>query len=64
MCLSSVYQIKNGNKALIANDVCELISEKGMFTVADILGKKTVIAGVVKSIDLLRNIIIIETSDS
>jgi predicted RNA-binding protein len=63
VCLSTVYERKNGAETLVLNDVCTLSAEEGRVTVTDIMGEKAVVSGMVKSVDLMRNIIFVEAAD-
>jgi predicted RNA-binding protein len=60
MCLLRVYERKNGSDTLVLEHVNGLSSEDGVVTVTDIMGAKATVPGIVKSIDMDRNTILIE----
>ena len=64
MCLSAVYERKDGVERLVLNDVCSLSAEEDKITVTDIIGEKATVYGAVKSVDLMRNVIYIEAAVS
>jgi predicted RNA-binding protein len=59
MCLSTVYQGNTETKP-IAEFVTEVKLENGIIALTDITGEQTEIQGEVKSVDLIKNIIIIQ----
>jgi predicted RNA-binding protein len=59
MCLSSVYEVKDGGETLVCEHVSGLISGNGSVTLTDIMGVETVVTGAVTSVDLVKNIILI-----
>jgi predicted RNA-binding protein len=60
MCLSAVYEIKDGNEKLVCEHTAAIGLDGGMITLTDIMGEEVVITGILKSIDLAKNIIKIE----
>ena len=60
MCLSAVYEIKDGNERLVSEHVSAIKLEDDLVTLTDIMGEETVIKGSMKSIDLVKNIIKID----
>ena len=59
MCLSSVYQKKDGENLFLCKNIAKVIPDKTGVTVFDLMGQKTVIPGQILEIDLLENTIII-----
>ncbi|MBQ6420598.1 MAG: CooT family nickel-binding protein [Clostridia bacterium] len=59
MCLSSVYQKKDGENLFLCRNIAKVIPDKTGVTVFDLMGQKTVIPGQILEIDLLENTIII-----
>jgi predicted RNA-binding protein len=59
MCLSSVYEVKDGDETLVCEHVSGLTSGNGSVTLTDIMGVETVVTGAVTSVDLVKNIILI-----
>lgn len=59
MCLSSVYQKKDGENLFLCKNIAKVIPGKTEVTVFDLMGQRTVIPGRVLEIDLLKNTIII-----
>ncbi|MDR1217346.1 MAG: CooT family nickel-binding protein [Oscillospiraceae bacterium] len=57
MCLSSVYEVKDGGETLVCEHVSGLTSGSGSVTLTDIMGVETVVTGAVTSVDLVKNII-------
>ncbi len=61
MCLSAAYEVKNGIDSLIVDKVTNVRVDGGNVILTDLLGRDSVVAGVLRSIDLNRNVIKIET---
>jgi predicted RNA-binding protein len=59
MCLSTVYQGNIETKP-IAEFVTEVKSEDGLISLTDITGEEIKVNGELKTIDLIKNIIIIQ----
>ena len=60
MCLSVAYEIRDGNENLICEYVAAISLDDGVITLTDIMGEEITIKGVLKSIDLAKNIIKIQ----
>jgi predicted RNA-binding protein len=60
MCLSTAYEVVGGSEKLIADKITNLSVEGDSVTLTTLLGTRTVVEGTLKSIDLNRNIILIE----
>lgn len=60
MCLSSVYEVRDGMEKLLCEYTTAVSLDGSVVTFTDIMGEEIVITGVLKSIDLVRNIIMIE----
>ena len=60
MCLSAVYEVRDGNEKLVCEHATAISLDGGVITLTDIVGEEFVIAGILKSIDLVKNIIKIE----
>lgn len=62
MCLSTVYEEING----VQNKICEYVSgiqnENGYIKLTDIMGREVVVSGTLKSLDFVKNVIVIEGS--
>ena len=61
MCLSAVYEVKDGNESLICEYTTSLNIEGSVITLTDIMGEEVVFTGALKSVDLVKNIIILES---
>jgi len=57
MCLSAVYEVRNGNERLVCEHAAAISLDGGVVKLTDIMGEEIVISGVLKSIDLAKNII-------
>ena len=57
MCLSAVYEVRGGEEKLLCEYVTALNFDGGVITLTDIMGEDTVVSGVLKSVDLVKNII-------
>lgn len=60
MCLSTVYKMQNGEQTKMAEYVSGVRAEGSRITLTDIMGLETVLFGTVKSVDLVKNQILIE----
>ena len=60
MCLSSAYDIGGGSEKLIADRITNINIEGNTVRLTTLLGTQTVIEGELKSIDLNRNVILID----
>lgn len=62
MCLSDAYELKDGEQNLVCSRVAGVASDGETVTLTDLMGIRTVVAGTLKSVDLMRNVILIEAS--
>lgn len=60
MCLSTVYEVRDGAENKIGEYVSGIKVEGGNVSFTDIMGQETVVAGTISSIDLVKNVILIE----
>lgn len=60
MCLSSAYTTKNGIDSLIIDKVTNVSIDGGKVILTNLLGMQTEVEGVLKNIDLNKNVILIE----
>ena len=60
MCLSTVYEVRDGNEKIVCEYTTALSIDGRFVTLTDIMGEELVISGILKSIDLVKNIIKIE----
>ncbi|MDR1131965.1 MAG: CooT family nickel-binding protein [Oscillospiraceae bacterium] len=60
MCLSTAYDIGGGTEKLIADRVTGISVEEGAVRLTTLLGTQTLVEGRLKSVDLNRNVILIE----
>ena len=60
MCLSTVMLVKNGSQ----EKVCEYVSNVKMdgkkITLVDVMGNETLVEGTLKSMDFVKNLIVVE----
>ena len=62
MCLSTVYEIVDGEENMIGECVTGIVTGEGSVSFTDILGEKTVVKGKIKEVDLVKNIVLIEAT--
>lgn len=60
MCLSTAYETANGIDKLICERVASIVVEGTNVRLTDIFGSQTVVPGAIKSIDLNKNVILIQ----
>ena len=60
MCLSTVYKADGSERTKLAEYVSNVRSEGDKITLTDIMGLETVVFGAMKSVDLVKNEIVIE----
>ena len=60
MCLSTVYKLKDGEKEKICEYVSGVRNSDGEFVFTDVMGAETIMAGKLRSVDLVKNEILIE----
>jgi len=61
MCLSAAYEIGSEGEKLICDRVTNIVVEDGNVKLTTLLGTEMVVTGVLRNIDLNKNIIRIET---
>ncbi|NCB73249.1 MAG: CooT family nickel-binding protein [Clostridia bacterium] len=62
MCLSTAYEVGNGDDKFIADRITNIEVEGNTVRLTTLLGTQTVVEGVLKSIDLNRNVILIASN--
>ncbi len=60
MCLSTVYEEVNGEQKKVCEYVSGISANDGTITLTDIMGRETVVKGTLKSLDFIKNIIVID----
>ena len=60
MCLSAVYEVTDGGERLVCEHTTAIALDGDAITLTDIMGEEIVVMGILKSIDLVKNIVIIE----
>ncbi len=60
MCLTTAYETANGIDKLICERVANILVEGNKVRLTDIFGSQTLVPGAIKSIDLNKNIILIQ----
>ena len=60
MCLSTVYKADGSERTMLAEYVSDVRTEGDRITLTDIMGVETVVFGTLKSVDLVKNQIVIE----
>lgn len=60
MCLSTVYEETGGERRKVCEYVSGISTDDNGVTLTDIMGKQTTIKGSLKTLDFIKNIIIIE----
>ncbi|MGE4353742.1 MAG: CooT family nickel-binding protein [Oscillospiraceae bacterium] len=61
MCLSTAYKVSDGVEYKIGDYISNLLVDGGEITLTDIMGSITKVIGQLKSVDLEKNVIIIES---
>jgi predicted RNA-binding protein len=60
MCLSTVYELgMGGERKLLAEYVSAVSAAGGTLTFTDIMGSETKVPGMLQSVDLVKNIILV-----
>lgn len=59
MCLSTAYEVGNGSDKFITDRITNVEVEGNTVRLTTLLGTQTVVEGILKSIDLNRNVIYI-----
>jgi len=57
MCLSTVYALRDQEKAPIAKNIASVTTRDGKLVFTDIMGISTVVDGTIERIDLMDNFI-------
>ena len=60
MCLSNAYEVGEGTEKLLAERVANVVVDGGNVKLTDLFGGQIVVPGVIKSIDLNKNVILIQ----
>lgn len=60
MCMSSAFQVKDGEDVFVADYIQRAELGDGCVKLTDIMGKETVVNGTVKTVDFVKNRILIE----
>lgn len=60
MCLSDAYELVDGEQKLILSRVQDIAADHDSVTLTNLMGIRTKVPGRIKSVDLLKNIILIE----
>lgn len=60
MCLSTVMLEKNGTSEKVCEYVSNVKAEGNKITLTDVLGTETLVYGTIKSMDFIKNLIIVE----
>ena len=60
MCLSTVFEEVGGQRTKVCEYVSGIKTENDKVTLTDIMGSETVVFGTLKSMDFIKNVIIIE----
>ena len=63
MCLASVYGKQNDVETLIMKNVTKIQVEDGKVYLYDIIGKETVVEGVLSTADLTRGVVQIQCAE-
>ncbi len=60
MCLSTVVLEKNGTSEKVCEYVSNVKTEGNKITLTDVLGTETEVFGTIKSMDFIKNLIVVE----
>ena len=60
MCLSTVMLEKNGTSEKVCEYVSNVKTEGNKITLTDVLGTETEVFGTIKSMDVIKNLIVVE----
>ena len=60
MCLSTVYEVINGDEKKLCEYISGVQVDNDNITLTDIMGTQTVVKGHIASVDLVKNTILIE----
>ena len=61
MCLSTVYEISDSGERLVCEHTTSIELDGASIKLTDIIGEEILLTGVLKSIDLVKNIVKIES---
>lgn len=61
MCLSTVYMSSKENSKEIMKDVAQVLADGKGFWIIDLLGEKRFVNGVIESIDLMDNYMVLRS---
>ena len=61
MCLSAVYEVNDVDERLVCEYVTAILVKNGSIVLTDLMGEEMEIKGAIESIDLIKNIIKIDT---
>ena len=62
MCLSDAYELVGGEEKLILSRVSDIKTEGDNVVLTNLMGIRTAVPGKIKSVDLMKNIILIEAA--
>ena len=60
MCLSDAYELIDGEEKLVLSRVSDIKTEGNDVVLTNLMGIRTKVSGKIKSVDLMKNIILIE----
>lgn len=60
MCMSTAYEQREGENILLCENVKNVTVDDKQVTLVDILGYTVTIQGIIKQVDLMKNIMLIE----
>jgi predicted RNA-binding protein len=63
MCLSAVYEARDGQEKMVGQFISNLKTEGEKITLTDIMGAETVLNGKIASVDLIKNVIVVEAME-
>lgn len=61
MCLSDAFELRDGERVPLLHYVSGISVSGDTITLTDMLGAKKVVTGTLQSVDLTKNVILIET---
>ncbi len=61
MCLSTLYEIKEDGREKLGEYISNVRSRDGVYVFTDVMGNEITIKGCIRSLDLIKNEITIET---
>jgi len=62
VCLSDAYEISGDKRTPILSYVSDISVDGDVITLTDMLGAKKIVSGKLRSVDLTKNVILIEAS--